>query len=423
MPRMVGPDPFEAMTVAEAALAAGVSEHQVRRRIQGGELLHEVGRRGGREVQLVRRVDLAQIWPAVLPGREAPETPEMGTGGEDEPSREPPPPPPPPGDEGLREERDHLSRRSHAFEVRLAALQSANEALGSQVRDLQVQRSDLKDQCADLRGRLTLIERERQASTAGLLLAQRRLLELEAAVPAYAPAPAWWRRPVTWSVVSLFLLVGLGWGWQWREARGERSELAEVLDAQDRERARVVAELQRWDETVSTLERELARERASREEERRLLEEARREDAAALAAELEAERERAEAGRERFARTLDETLEGHAAARQDRLEERAALLDTLAGTRTALAEDREAFRAELDRRVHRGEVREAALHGELEAAREVTEALRSELERQARDAEARTARLEELELRARREQAREQARELVEGLLAALRGG
>lgn len=237
-----GLDPSTALTVGEAARLAGVSEATVRKRIQSGRLLHEVGRRGGREVQLVRLVDLADVYPQ-LAGREptprgdpAPERepalgeeraagPGAGTGAGPAagPTAGPgagpgaglgaglgagPAAEPGAGAAAVPGDGHGGAARRHAFEVRLASLQVGNDGLGAQVRELQVQRADLKAQCTDLRTRLSSVERERQAGTAGLLLAQRRLLELEVAGPIVQLGPVWWRRSRTWGLGVVLLLLG-----------------------------------------------------------------------------------------------------------------------------------------------------------------------------------------------------------------------
>lgn len=260
-------DPSEALTVSEAARLVGVSEAALRRKIQSGSLLHEVGRRGGREVQLVRLFDLADEYPDVWVPGDAPAgdrgegpgaAPEArtaeGTAGEpDRAAAAPAPPdeasaPPASEDDGAQLEAGAMRRRNHAFEVRLAALQSSNQALSEQVRDLQAQRGDLRDQCGDLRGRLTAVEKERQASTAALLMAQRRLLEIEARPAPLEVPPARWRRGGTW--VALILVGGLAFV-ALRQVRGGReledlhALVAPALVRAEEDRARLAEEVER----------------------------------------------------------------------------------------------------------------------------------------------------------------------------------
>jgi len=396
------PDPFEPLTVEQAARVAGVPAQEVQGRIDSGELLHERGTAGD---VIVRRVDLADVWPAVLPRpRQAP----TGARESAEPART----------EELGETTAHLTRQKHAFEVRLASMQSANDALSTQVRDLQLQRSDLKDQCGDLRGRMTLIEKERQASTAGLLLAQGRLLELEAAggaVQAY-----WWRRPTTWGFASVTLLVAAAWGWQWVQARAAREVAAGHASSLDVELEAQAGDRATWRAASSDLREELDAQRDAREAERGRLEEAlaQRERA------LDEERRGSEEARARFTSRLEASLETNAAAQQVLLEQQAAneaaLTDQVAASvealeaeRRAAAEERARFEASLAERERTSAGREAALREELSAARAATDGLAQALNAQAeRDADrgrrldAALAQLAVLEARHRREEGR-----------------
>jgi chromosome segregation ATPase len=400
---MAAVDPFEALTVAEAAQLAGVNPSQVRARIKAGELLHEVGRRRGREVLLVRRTDLAEFWPQVLP-KVPPGAPRADPPRVQWPGPAPSPPPPIEGTTPRREavetppEEATPGGQRHALEVRLAAIQAANDGLTHQVRDLQVQRSDLKDQAADLRGRMTLIEKERQAGTAGLLLAQRRLLELEAATP--AAVVIGWRRPFTVGVAGVVAVLGLALGWQWRAtARAQekvestlvdhRRSVDDLLGAARGERELFTRELEGWRDATGDLRAELLDEKAARALDREDLAaalEGATLRAEALAKQLSTEREGAQAARSRFASQLEQTLE-------QALERGAAARQALVEQQAAAAEDRERFATELDQRGQAAEGREESLQAELSGAGEAIAELRQELKGQRTRDEQRELRL------------------------------
>ncbi len=355
-------DPFEALTVSEAASLAGVGVGKVRKAIQGGRLLHEVGRRGGREVQLVRRMDLAELWPDVL-------------GEEEEPVLQPEAPMPPPAAQPAARE-----GHGHALEVRVAALQSANDALSGQVRDLQVQRTDLKEQATDLRGRMTILERERQAGTAGLLLAQRRLMELESG--AVGPPRPWWRQRTTWGATSAVLLVGMVFTWQWRELQLEslarKKDVVDLVTHHAGERESFLSQSDRWRQES---EDQLSAQARDRETFERVLEQTQGR-ADTLMAELDATLRQAEVARTRFAGQLEDALEVNATTQQALLEGRAAALADLSREREAAIGERQRFAAELDHREEVASHREDALRQELALARTATENVRADLARQ-----------------------------------------
>ncbi len=254
--RAKGVDPTSAVTVSEAAELAGVSPGRVREAIRGGQLLHETGRRRGRQVTLVRVVDLAALWPAALDGGEEDSASPAAAPSEAREERE--------ERQERGEERELRREEDRSLAVRLAAVQAANEALEFQVRDLRLQRSDLKDQMSDLRGRLTLVERERQAGTAALLMAQRRLLELEAAPPAtpahaapvLPPRRPGWRTVSVWAAgagLVLWTIASLRTDARdaREEARLQRGDLSLTLDEGRRDRARFYRELAHWREAAA----------------------------------------------------------------------------------------------------------------------------------------------------------------------------
>jgi chromosome segregation ATPase len=269
-------------------------------------------------------------------------------------------------------------------------LQVGNDGLGAQVRDLQLQRDDLKTQCNDLRERLTTVERERQAGTAGLLLAQRRLLELDAAGSVVPLGPAWWRRSSTWGMAVVFLLVGGTMGLEVHESRTARAaarEDASELEGRLGDLARDLDEVQK---SGSRALEQLTTEREAWDAERQTLE------------------ERGSAGDERVAE-LDAHLQ---AAREAALADRRLLEESLAEARTLtgsvreeLTREREESRAERARTAELLEERERAAAAERAAttealadltqragaSTEAAETLAAELAQRRVDEERRTA--------------------------------
>lgn len=400
-------EPGAALTVGEAARLAGVSEAALRKRIQSGRLLHEVGRRGGREVQLVRLVDLVEVYPDTA--REV--APPTGD------------PVPAPAD--LAPD----PRHPRALEVRLTALQNRNDALASQMGELEARRTDLEHQCTDLRGRLTLAEKERQAATAGLLLAQDRRLELRAIAQGGAPGSdyrVWWRRGTSWGFATVALLLALVLRAQHVDSRDARESL-EGLDGRidlalseaREERGELASELAAGRATERATEREL---RASLEAERAagraergdlaqrlealtaqalelsLLQESQRTEAAGARAALDRELSGARADTEAVRVLLEEE---RAAA----LAERRALADRLAERERGLAAERartERTLGELTATVQASREEAALLRGSLAAAEE------REIEREGRLG-AVVARLEDLAVAWERAREREPA--------------
>ena len=402
------PDPFQALTLEEAAALAGVGLEELVGRIESGDLLHERGPGGER---IVRRVDLAEAWPelGLLGGQgvteevtapdpePAPLSPTVSSplGARDESSS---------GEGGSHAADASQRSRVHALEVRLAALQATGDALRRQVRDLELQRGELKDHCAELKGRMALIERERQAGTAGLLLAQRRLLELEAARPA-APQVGVPSRGVIWSLAGLFILVASLGGLEWSQARAAQRNsshrgalLAQELEKQEAER-------REWQRASAALQAELERQERARREERAALEKALEE----REARLRAEREETRIARAAFDQRLNASLEANAEAIQKAAEARLALerslreeSDALRGAleqeQAASREERVRFRALLEEQQRASLEREDRLREELAAARQRGEELLGVVEPLAQ-------RLEVLEARQRLDEA------------------
>jgi len=419
----LGWDPAAALTVAEAAGLAGVSEAALRRRIQGGEILHEVGRRAGREVQLVRLVDLLEAYPDLLqpvrppaqaaPPREAPpEVPEPGL---------PPPPADPRAPEDTRAaaaERESPPVRgaepARPEDERLASIQALNEALRREVALLEGQRGDLRELCADLRERLGALERERQAGSAAWLLAERRFLALEARPAQVSPSGA--RRRAALAGLGALALLGALAALAWRGA-GSRRELAglratveSALGAAEGDRARWTEELEHRRLEREQLFGDLAGARQEERAERTLLAqriERLAEQSAELARTLAAERGAAAEERTRLARALAASGERAAAVQRSLEDERGA-----AEQRASAERERQAA---LERRIDE-------LQGALAAASSTTEGLRAEWEARAGSLQEHAGRLEaeivrlEGEREAERRRALERAQRFVAGL-------
>lgn len=139
--------PSSALSFAEAAVLAGVEPERIAALADSGELLYEGSRDRSRDERVVRLVELADLFPHVL-GRRVPAGLDDSDGA-------------PEGDLSLRE-------------VDVPRPDLAEEVLAS-----GASRDALVELAQDLEARLDLAERERQASTASLLMAQRRVLDLE----------------------------------------------------------------------------------------------------------------------------------------------------------------------------------------------------------------------------------------------------
>jgi hypothetical protein len=329
--------PSTPLTVVEAAALAGVTTAELERHLDSGELLYETAKRDGREVRLVRVVDLREAFTA----EPAPET-------EPEPELQSAAPPP------------NVSRAPH----REGSTERAREPVSD---------TALVPLLGELRARVEEAERERRASTAGLLLAQRRLLELETAA---RPVP-WRRRTEVWTGVCATCAVGALWldlsgrlGDVHTAARdgqsvlsgtaaridadvgGLETQLATLVTASERAReeaeaARRIAESRAAEEATA---RRVELERMEREREalaERLAE--LRRDAEAARATLGVERDAGARERERFAQRLD-------SAERDLERARAAVEQE----RRAAADDRAAFLAQLAE-LERAERERAAL--------------------------------------------------------------
>ncbi|MDF1838205.1 MAG: hypothetical protein P1V35_10075 [Planctomycetota bacterium] len=179
----------ELLTVLQAADWANLSVSTIRRRMEDGELRFEIFRDKGRDVQRIRWVDLCDLYPHILesaesipeskaaqqsPVQTAPKSQDAisGAGTQAEPpAREP----------TVARETDHSMQLS--------------------VQSLTEQRDDLREQCYDLRIRLSTAEKERQASVGALLLAQKQILTIEGNAQILDPGP-FWKRPRNWSLLA-----------------------------------------------------------------------------------------------------------------------------------------------------------------------------------------------------------------------------
>jgi len=363
--------PSTPLEVEEAAELAGVPVRELERHLESGALLFETGRRNGKDVRLVRVVDLRDVFDA----------------------REPEPPPPAsrltgdPADEGDTEtERPAAAERPVADRV-----ETARSGPEGHVAERPAADTALAPLLTELRARLDEAERERRASTAGLLLAQRRLLALETSAQ---PVP-WHRRSALWTgafatVAGLALWVDLSGrlgdvAAAARDGQGALAGTADRLDAevgglgrqlttlvetserarQEAEAARRVAEA-RAAEEAATRRAELERMERERETLVTKLDELRR-DADAARASLDVERDAGSRERERFAQRLD-------AAERDLTRAR----EAVEAERRLATEDRAAFLARLDAVQRAESEREAASREALVGLARELEALRAQ---------------------------------------------
>ncbi|MGK0217047.1 MAG: hypothetical protein ACI9HE_000521 [Planctomycetota bacterium] len=285
-------DPGTPLGVAQAARLAGVAQGQLRDLMEAGKLLFEVQRRKGKEVQLVRYVDLMEAFPERF--------------GVPEPAPEPAP------------ERAPEPESVSGLSTDPAILEEAQRILGGQLEDLTDQRRRLREQGDELRQRLILVEQERQASTAGLLMMQRRMLELEAG-PVVSLAPAMHRRPSTWGALAGVVLLLMTWSSvadmrsalaaEGKDAADRVGDLQRVLKDQESraegERLEASAELDKLGQRLNDRDRAMLEAQATAKSDREgfqasleAAQEATRVGQAVLADELRLERERSAQDRE-----------------------------------------------------------------------------------------------------------------------------
>jgi predicted nucleic acid-binding Zn-ribbon protein len=278
--------PAATLTIERAARLAGVPEDELWGRMQAGELLYESGRgrsstrRGGEGDVLVRAVDLAALYPKVRlksagsPVSRPKERPWKSPG--------PTPSPPKPANEvpAARSIATPIAPQSApplagptvdvagALTSRLDAIETASGDLRTQLTDLRSQRQDLVTQCDDLRSRLDRAERERQASTAGLILAQSRILELEAPVVAVDPP---WRRRTTYALGAVVVLLAFFLRQQVVQASAMSDHVTSLSDdvrERDVEIEDLGGQLPRMTRALTELDSQLARTRAEAHAER-----------------------------------------------------------------------------------------------------------------------------------------------------------
>ena len=183
-----GLDPGAPLTLGEAALLVDVDVSVIEALARDGTLLTERQAQGKGTVTVVRLVDLGDIYPHVV-GRHAEPTVPVSAGVTSEvspgistevPRGAEPSKTERPGAEGSEPEprlRDVEFRREGGETV----VAFGDDSVGELVRTSDTSRDALIGLCQDLEERLDLAERERQASTASLLMAQRRVLDLELA--------------------------------------------------------------------------------------------------------------------------------------------------------------------------------------------------------------------------------------------------
>jgi len=207
--RNKGLDPSQLLSIGEAARLAGVSDGTIRKKVDAGRLLVESGRRGGREIQVVRMGDLALLYPRIL------------------------------------------DQSGHAEPVGVPAAEAPtvqDSSLTERFSSLEARWEDLRQQCEDLQSRLTLSEKERRASTAALLSAQNRMLQLESGeerlMIAGPPADPW-RQPTTWFGLGVMVLLAAFGTFQYLDGTETRRTLGKQLNEAQSDVRAVRADLTR----------------------------------------------------------------------------------------------------------------------------------------------------------------------------------
>jgi len=395
--RPEGLTPSSALTVVEAASLAGVPRAEIEARIAEGSLLSESrGRAGprGRGKVVVRLCDLADVYPAVL-GRPDPIDGGEGDAGDPSGAAEPDEfgPDEVPPEEGEPLDRERLVPRSQE-----AAAVGAPLAEDASIRSAP--RGALIQLCDDLETRLDLAERERRASTASLLMAQRRLLDLEADAR---------RTPWRGATVGAAMLLSLGAiavavRAPDRAAAAVRAEVAPLAEDLD---ARLAAQLEsvRGDAAATGAALRAAIADLGRAARAADAEDSERLDAlaASLASELERSREAVRRTEEAVAAALAEGATERAAAldglRDEDAASRARLESRLAEVESVLSEARSALESEREGRA--ADARAAAesaaalahvierLEARMTADRAAIDALRAEVEASRREARER----------------------------------
>lgn len=284
-------EPSTPLSLADAATLAGVEVGDLERACAEGTLIFETRRVRKKEVRVVRLMDLGELFPEVIgaPMGPGPATPEAEpTAGKGTADRHPTP---------IAPSTDPVAVPSRA---------ETGGDLAEAVRASGASRDALITLCQDLESRLDLAERERQASTASLLMAQRRVLDLELR-----------QKPSPWGRVGVGMLLGVAGVATFAALRAPglvEAAAAERLDAFEATlaeelgevRTRLSAELEGEREVRVALTEQLDAERSALEATQGLVREVAAQGAAAAAAE-----------RDRFAETLTELESRLELARSD----------------------------------------------------------------------------------------------------------
>ncbi len=185
-------DPGTLLTVLQAAEWANVSVSTIRRRMEDGDLLYEVARERGRDVQRIRWVDLCDLFGHILDETADPDGALTTTPGRAIPGGQP--------DSMLGGDADvDPLEVPHGGEPARGMVTERGLQLGIQA--LTEQRDDLREQCYDLRVRLSAAEKERQVSVGALLQAQKHFLASDHA-PSVMDQGPFWKRPRTWAMLA-----------------------------------------------------------------------------------------------------------------------------------------------------------------------------------------------------------------------------
>jgi len=265
-------DPGALFTLEEAAGRVRVPVEDLEARCDRGELLYETRRRGRKEVRCVRGLDLIEAFPGAPGASARPFAPSV---------------PSPP-----REARDgQLDQAQPGPEqVTVSGLRGGDgDGIAEAVRSSGASRDALIGLCQDLETRLDLAERERQASTASLLMAQRRVLELELQERSRP-----WRRATAAALglmsVSALTVTAMLPGWLEERAADRETALRAQLEGDlGQLQASMGAMVTASEEERAALASRLAASAVALEDERVRMEE--------LMAEAADERSRAEAAR------------------------------------------------------------------------------------------------------------------------------
>ena len=282
------------LTLEEAATLADVSLGEIEALVRDGTLLSERQRTGGLDVTVVRLIDLGDVYPRVV-GRAPSEERTVDRGSK------------PAGDEASTPQR-------------LGS--EATIDLADSVRASGANRDALIDLCQDLETRLDLAERERQASTASLLMAQRRVLDLEVLVrrrPWYADgAKLAAAAGIGAAVLALVALLRVPTAVEQAVAEERESFAQELGDAREDARATLLNALAEARDERHTLEASIRALDAERQRERLEIE---RDAEARLAAKdrvLAEERTRVQGERVAFQTRIREDLKAELTMARDR---------------------------------------------------------------------------------------------------------